>query len=302
MDLSIVTTIYCSASYLEEFYTRASGAARRIFDISEQMIAKAKELHERIDYCEFFTDESRLSKEDYTIASGIFNVKPNASDEEWKTYMIHTLGKMAELSAKGFAFNVLTKYSDRELMRSDLYYADPCNLFKIVANPWAVGATEGKGELTISARSGWSTMAHEPPGGFSFLPKAGKPMVRVATLDTYCREQGLSPTVIKIDVEGLETEVLAGARTILEQSRPCLLIEINPLRLAAAGTSGEDLILQLSRLRYRLFHIDPRCAKSILHAKRDEWRGFPEVKQNDIVMGQDFDAIALPGELVAGSL
>jgi FkbM family methyltransferase len=175
------------------------------------------------------------------------------------------------------------------------------NLFEIVANPWAVGATEGEGELTISARPGWSTMAHEPPGGFSFLPKAGKTMVRVATLDTYCREHGLSPTVIKIDVEGLEKEVLAGARTILEHSRPYLIIEINPLRLAAAGTSGEDLILQLSRLRYRLFHIDLRCAKSNRHAKRDEWRGLPEVKQNDLVMGQDFDALALPEELVVGS-
>lgn len=173
------------------------------------------------------------------------------------------------------------------------------NLFKIVTNPWAVGATEGKGELTISARSGWSTMAPEPSGGFSFLPKAGKTTVSVTTLDAYCREKGLSPTVIKIDVEGLEMEVLAGAKTILEQSRPHVLIEINPLRLAAAGTSGEDLIRHFSLLRYRLFHIDPQYAKSI--AQRDEWRGLPEVWQDDIVMGQDFDAICIPGELVAGS-
>ncbi len=176
------------------------------------------------------------------------------------------------------------------------------SLFEIVANPCAVGAVEGEGELTISARSGWSTMAHEPPGGFSFLPKAGKTTVRVTTLDSYCREHGLSPTVIKIDVEGFEKEVLAGARTILERSRPYLLIEINPLRLAAAGTSGEELILQLSSLRYRLFHIDPRCIKPIRHAKRDEWRGLLEVRQDDLAMGRDFDALALPEELASESL
>ena len=175
------------------------------------------------------------------------------------------------------------------------------SLFEMVANPCAVGAIEGEGELTISARSGWSTMAHEPVGGFSFLPKAGKATVRVTTLDTYCREHGLSPTVIKIDVEGYEEEVLAGARSILEQSRPYLLIEINPLRLAAAGTSGENLIRQLSLLRYRLFHIDPRHVKSIHHAKRDEWRGLPEVRQDDPVVGQDFDALAVPEELVSES-
>jgi len=176
------------------------------------------------------------------------------------------------------------------------------SLFEMVANPCAVGAAEGEGELTISARSGWSTMAHEPAGGFSFLPKAGKTLVRVTTLDAYCREHGLSPTVIKIDVEGLEKEVLAGAKTVLEQSRPYLLIEINPLRLAAAGTSGEELIRQLSFSQYRLFHIDPRCVKSVYHPKRDEWRGLPEVRQDDLVMGQDFDALAVPEELVAGSL
>jgi hypothetical protein len=124
----------------------------------------------------------------------------------------------------------------------------------------------------------------------------------VTTLDTYCREHGLSPTIIKIDVEGLEAEVLAGARSILEQSRPFLLIEINPLRLAAAGTSGKDLIRQLSILRYRLFHIDPRCVKNIKHAKRDVWRGLSEVRHDDLVMRQDFDALAMPEELVAGSL
>lgn len=176
------------------------------------------------------------------------------------------------------------------------------SLFEIVVNPCAVGAVEGEGELTISARSGWSTMAHEPAGGFSFLPKAGKTTVKVTTLDTYCHKHRLQPTVIKIDVEGLEKEVLAGAKAILEQSRPYLLIEINPLRLAAAGTSGEDLIGELFLSRYRLFHIDPRCVKSTYHAKRDEWRGLLEVRQDDIVMGHDFDVVAVPEELVVKPL
>ena len=43
--------------------------------------------------------------------------------------MWQTLAAINSLSGKGFAFNVLTKYSDPEFMRTDLYYADPLFLF-----------------------------------------------------------------------------------------------------------------------------------------------------------------------------
>ena len=33
------------------------------------------------------------------------------------------------LGTKGFAFNMLTSYSDADKMRDDLYYGDPCELF-----------------------------------------------------------------------------------------------------------------------------------------------------------------------------
>jgi len=101
----------------------------RGFDISDQMIAKARELHRGLEHCKFFTDESLLTMADYTVASGIFNVKLQMSDEEWRNYVLYTLEKIAKLSERGFAFNVLTKYSDRHLMRPDLYYADPLFLF-----------------------------------------------------------------------------------------------------------------------------------------------------------------------------
>ena len=101
----------------------------RGFDISGQMIAKARELHARKEHCEFLTDESCLSKADYTVASGIFNVKLQTSSEEWKEYVLHTLRRIAELSEKGFAFNGLTKYSDQDHMRSDFHYADPLFFF-----------------------------------------------------------------------------------------------------------------------------------------------------------------------------
>ena len=40
-----------------------------------------------------------------------------------------TLETLAELSIRGFAFNMLTSYSDTDKMRPDLYYGDPAFFF-----------------------------------------------------------------------------------------------------------------------------------------------------------------------------
>lgn len=101
----------------------------RGFDISPDMIAGAEKLHPVSEQIAFVNEESELSAADYTVASGIFNVKLDTPAVEWEKYILETLGTINALSMKGFAFNVLTKYSDREFMRSDLYYADPLFLF-----------------------------------------------------------------------------------------------------------------------------------------------------------------------------
>lgn len=96
------------------------------FDISTEMIARARELHPEAS---FVTGEERLVEADYTLASGIFNVKLDVDEEAWKDYMLGVLDRMNSLSRRGFAFNSLTKYSDAEFMRANLYYADPLFFF-----------------------------------------------------------------------------------------------------------------------------------------------------------------------------
>ena len=96
------------------------------FDISSEMIAQARELHPRAS---FVTSKADLREADYTVASGIFNVRLSTSEDEWKSYVLDVLATMDSISTQGFAFNALTKYSDAEFMRSDLYYADPLFFF-----------------------------------------------------------------------------------------------------------------------------------------------------------------------------
>jgi hypothetical protein len=70
-----------------------------------------------------------IDKADYSVASGIFSVKLEHNESEWLSYILSTLEDMNEKSIKGFSFNMLTKYSDKEYMKDNLYYADPLFIF-----------------------------------------------------------------------------------------------------------------------------------------------------------------------------
>ena len=98
-------------------------------DISAPMIAKAEELHRGRARCRFLAGERADRSADYSVASGIFNVKLAAPDAAWREHVLRTLDGLDAASRRGFAFNCLTKYSDAERMRDDLYYADPGELF-----------------------------------------------------------------------------------------------------------------------------------------------------------------------------
>ncbi|MDF2690478.1 MAG: Methyltransferase domain protein [Gammaproteobacteria bacterium] len=98
------------------------------YDLSENMIAEAKKLYIAASHCQFFNND-HLQLHDFTVASGIFNVKMDIPLKEWESYILETLQKMHAASTKGFSFNLLTKYSDKEYMKDYLYYADPCQLF-----------------------------------------------------------------------------------------------------------------------------------------------------------------------------
>ena len=98
------------------------------YDVSEEMIQRARRLHPW-DQCEFTTNEGALRPSDYVVASGVLNVRLDASNAEWSQYVLETLDDLHRLSLKGFAFNSLTSYSDPEYMRDHLFYSDPRWLF-----------------------------------------------------------------------------------------------------------------------------------------------------------------------------
>jgi len=99
------------------------------YDISTLMLNEANKRYHNSSNVVFCNRQSDLPVSDYTVASGIFNVKQDIQIDEWEKYILSVLNDLFQLSHIGFAFNILTKYSDADKMRSDLYYADPCFLF-----------------------------------------------------------------------------------------------------------------------------------------------------------------------------
>ena len=99
------------------------------YDILESAIETARQAHAGKLKRVFFTDTAQLPACDYTVASGIFNFRGEQSFEDWTEYVLGVLSEFDRLSRRGFSSNFLTKYSDADKMRPDLYYADPMFLF-----------------------------------------------------------------------------------------------------------------------------------------------------------------------------
>lgn len=99
------------------------------YDVLESMVLKARETYAQAAQARFTARLEDLSPVDYSIASGIFNLKLEVPAQDWTQYVLSELHKMDRLSQKGFSVNFLTSYSDPGYMRPHLYYADPCFFF-----------------------------------------------------------------------------------------------------------------------------------------------------------------------------
>jgi FkbM family methyltransferase len=62
------------------------------------------------------------------------------------------------------------------------------------------------------------------------------------SLDSYVQDSKTHPSVMKIDVEGFELEVLQGAKNCLKDHRPRLWLELHPTLLRARGRSWNNAL------------------------------------------------------------
>jgi len=74
--------------------------------------------------------------------------------------------------------------------------------------------------------------------------------VQVTTLDLEVEALGLAPSVLKIDVEGAEWDVLRGAQQTLRNFHPRISLSLHPQALTKKGERPEDVLAWLGTLGY----------------------------------------------------
>ena len=126
-------------------------------------------------------------------------------------------------------------------------------LANVRLNQVAVGSAEGRAKLNAPTKENSgaaSLLTTNMPARFEAHPIE----VRVTCLDTYCRKHIFDRIdIIKIDCQGYELQVLAGASNILQKFRPRLLVEYDVDWLVAAGASGTQLYSLLNAAGYKCF-------------------------------------------------
>lgn len=105
----------------------------------------------------------------------------------------------------------------------------------------AVSDAEGTAALAGAHQQGTSRLAH---------PDDGNTMtVETMTIDGFCAREGITPTLIKIDVEGWELEALRGARDTIARGGDglALFVEMHPTVWRERGLSASDVRAELDR-------------------------------------------------------
>ncbi|HEV3459565.1 MAG TPA: FkbM family methyltransferase [Thermoanaerobaculia bacterium] len=122
-------------------------------------------------------------------------------------------------------------------------------LDNVVASQVACGAAGG----TLRMRQTWHHLEALPAAaaaGAGGDDEDGAVAVAMQSVDELCAELDFQPDLVKIDVEGYELAVLAGARATLGRHRPRLFLELHPQRLRELGGSVHEVLDLLAGLGY----------------------------------------------------
>jgi SAM-dependent methyltransferase len=97
------------------------------FDVSPAMIEHAGRLRRDLSRASFIVANTSPRVADYSVASGVFNVKLDQPFDRWERFIAKTLVEMHTSSRRGFAVNFMTpQASDRV----------PQELYRTVPEPW----------------------------------------------------------------------------------------------------------------------------------------------------------------------
>lgn len=118
-------------------------------------------------------------------------------------------------------------------------------LANIHIDPRGVGAAGGRAGIAFDLfDSGATSIAPGPSDGAT---------VEVVTLDQACLDHGVKPMLIKIDAEGMESDILMGGRRLFEDHGPSIVMEYCPQNNTRAAASFATALGWLRDIGYRAF-------------------------------------------------
>ncbi|MBX3586044.1 MAG: class I SAM-dependent methyltransferase [Ramlibacter sp.] len=94
-------------------------------DISQAMVDAARRQWDGREGARFETASEFDRVADYTVASGIFNVKLDQPEDAWIAHIQATLTHMRAVSRLGYAVNFLTQQPSTSRGEREIYRADP---------------------------------------------------------------------------------------------------------------------------------------------------------------------------------
>jgi FkbM family methyltransferase len=80
--------------------------------------------------------------------------------------------------------------------------------------------------------------------------------ITVTTIDAFCCEHNVVPSLLKIDVEGFELHALRGAVRTLTSYRPPVVVEFHPMNWPEIGVEPCQISTLLAELGYRVVCLD----------------------------------------------
>jgi FkbM family methyltransferase len=111
----------------------------------------------------------------------------------------------------------------------------------------AMGATDGTLQMLSTGPAGSDYFVSAPAG------RSDTTTVRQLSMTTVLRETGIRPTHVKMDIEGFEDDVIAGALTTLKELHAVLFLELHGGYLRARERDPATVIDHLRQCGYQHF-------------------------------------------------
>ncbi len=119
-----INDLGCGYGALADFLHRRYSACTVDYlgiDLSREMVRRAKRRSAPLGGVRFVKGSASPRMADYSVASGIFNVKLDASDADWGAFIKETLQQLAATSRRGFAVNFVASPPNGQLVTQGLY-------------------------------------------------------------------------------------------------------------------------------------------------------------------------------------